>query len=162
MPILCPENIPKNYFALDDTERRKLGIPRIDTHVYARENGWVIQALATLYAATGEKGHLNDAITAANWIIDRRSLDGRGFSHDEKDVAGPYLGDTLAMGAAFLALYTVTAETAWLDRAIAAAQFINEKFKSDTGIFHLIKHRHDPRQLSRLTRTSLSRGLPIF
>ena len=130
---LVPGEHSEDYFALDDTERRKLGIPRIDTHVYARENGWVIQALATLYAATGEKGHLNDAITAANWIIERRSLDGRGFSHDEKDVAGPYLGDTLAMGGAFLALYTVTAETAWLDRAIAAAQFINEKFKSDSG-----------------------------
>jgi uncharacterized protein YyaL (SSP411 family) len=130
---LVPGEHSGEYFALDDAERRKLGVPRIDKHVYARENGWVIQALATLYAATGEKGHLDDAMTAANWIIERRSLGDGGFSHDEKDAAGPYLGDTLAMGGALLALYTVTADTVWLDRAIAAAQFINEKFKSDPG-----------------------------
>ena len=109
------------------------GIPRIDTHVYSRENGWAIQALAALYAVTGEKEQLDDAVRAANWIIAARSLPGGGFSHGEKDVAGPYLGDTLAMGAAFLALYTVTAEASWLDRAMSAAQFVNANFKSDPG-----------------------------
>ena len=123
----------EEYFALDDQARLAKGIPRVDTHVYARENGWVIQALAALYAATGEKEHLDDAVRAANWIIGRRSLPGGGFSHDEEDVAGPYLGDTLTMGSAFLALYSVTADPAWLDRAIAAAQFIKANFKSEPG-----------------------------
>ena len=123
----------EEYFALDDQARRAKGIPRVDTHVYARENGWVIQALATLYAATGENEHLDDAVRAANWIIGRRSLPGGGFSHDEEDVAGPYLGDTLTMGSAFLALYSVTADPAWLDRAVAAANFINANFKSEPG-----------------------------
>ena len=129
----CSGRTFRGVFALDDAQRRKFGIPRIDKHVYARENGWVIQALATLYAATGETGYLDDAITAATWMMEHRSLGGGGFSHDEKDAAGPYLGDTLAMGGGFLALYTATADTAWLDRAIAAANFINEKFKSDPG-----------------------------
>src|SRR5260370_20424889 len=31
-----------SYFALDDGQRRKLGIPRIDTHMYTRENGCAI------------------------------------------------------------------------------------------------------------------------
>ena len=123
----------EEYFALDDHARRAKGIPRVDTHVYARENGWVIQALAALYAATGENEHLDDAVRAANWIVGRRSLPGGGFSHDQEDVAGPYLGDTLTMGSAFLALYSVTADPAWLDRAIAAAQFINANFKSELG-----------------------------
>ena len=30
------------YYALSDAERRKLGMPRIDTNLYARENGWAI------------------------------------------------------------------------------------------------------------------------
>src|SRR3984885_6448095 len=30
------------YYALGDAERRKLGIPRIDRNIYARENGWAI------------------------------------------------------------------------------------------------------------------------
>jgi uncharacterized protein len=130
---LVPGEHSEEYFALDDSARRAKGIPRVDTHVYARENGWVIQALASLYGVTSEKEHLEDAVHAANWIIARRSLPSGGFSHDEKDTAGPYLGDTLSMGAAFLALYAATADASWLDRAIAAAQFINASFKSDLG-----------------------------
>ncbi|MFZ0711434.1 MAG: hypothetical protein WAM53_15465, partial [Terrimicrobiaceae bacterium] len=91
------------------------------------------QALAALYAVTGEKEQLDDAVRAANWIIAARSLPGGGFSHDAKDVAGPFLGDTLSMGGAFLALYAVTAEASWLDRAMSAAQFVNANFKSDPG-----------------------------
>ena len=34
------------YYSLDDHARRGLGVPRVDTHLYARENGWVIRALA--------------------------------------------------------------------------------------------------------------------
>ena len=130
---LIPGEHSEEYFALDDDARRKKGIPRIDTDVYSRENGWAIQALATLYAVTGEEEYLDDAVRAANWIIARRALPDGGFSHDEKDVAGPYLGDTLSMGGAFLALYTVTGNPSWLDRATSAAQFINANFKSDTG-----------------------------
>ena len=130
---LVPGEHSEEYFALSDDARRKKGIPRVDTHVYSRENGWAIQALATLYAVTGEKEYLDDAVRAANWIIAHRALPGGGFSHDEKDVAGPYLGDTLSMGSAFLALYTVTGNPSWLDRATSAAQFINANFKSDTG-----------------------------
>lgn len=130
---LVPGQHSEGYFALDDKARREKGIPRIDTHVYSRENGWAISALSSFYAVTGETEHLDDAIRAANWIIARRALPGGGFSHDEKDVAGPYLGDTLFMGNAFLILYAVTADRSWLDRATSAANFINEHFKSDTG-----------------------------
>jgi uncharacterized protein YyaL (SSP411 family) len=57
------------YFQLSDAARRQRGIPRIDKHIYSRENGWAINALATLYAFTGEQDYLDDAIRAANWII---------------------------------------------------------------------------------------------
>jgi len=64
-----------------------------------------------------------------------RSLPGGGFRHDQKDPAGPYLGDTLTMGRAFLALYTVTADRKWLQRAEDAAQFISKNFKRDPAGF---------------------------
>src|SRR5258708_25379202 len=44
-----------DYFALSDAQRRKLGVPRVDKDIYARENGWGIKWLVTLYAATGSK-----------------------------------------------------------------------------------------------------------
>jgi uncharacterized protein YyaL (SSP411 family) len=117
------------YFALNDAARRKLGIPAVDKHRYARENGWMINALATAYAMTGERAYLDDAQRAARWIIANRSLPGGGFRHDEKDVAGPYLEDTLAMSDAFLALYAATGEREWLARAASGAEFIEQHFR---------------------------------
>jgi uncharacterized protein YyaL (SSP411 family) len=125
-----PGQHSEEYFQLDDAGRRKLGIPRIDKHVYARENGWVITALTHLYMATGDKEVLKEAEQAADWILANRSLPGGGFSHDAKDVAGPYLGDTLAMGRAFYALYQATGKRQWLVHAEQAAQFISTHFNN--------------------------------
>ncbi len=123
------------YFALNDAGRRKQGVPRVDKHVYARENGWAINALATLYAATGDAKYLNQATKAANWIVKNRALDGGGFRHDSRDTAGPYLGDTLAMGRAFLQLYAVTGDRAFLGRAEDAAKFIVANFRDPAAGF---------------------------
>jgi len=125
---LVPGEHSADYFALDDAGRRARGIPRIDRHVYARENGWVIQALCALSAATGETSCRAEALRAATWVLAHRALPGGGFSHDEHDDAGPYLGDTLAMGRAFLALHQLTQDQAWLDRALAAAHYIETHF----------------------------------
>jgi len=117
------------YFALDDAGRRKVGMPRVDKNLYARENGWAIEALCEFYAVTADETALSDAKRAAEWIVKQRVLGGGGFAHGgELDPAGPYLGDSLAMGQAFLALYSVTGERAWLTRAEAAANFIAAKF----------------------------------
>jgi uncharacterized protein YyaL (SSP411 family) len=122
-----------SYFALSDADRRKRGIPRVDQHIYARENGWAINALATLYGVTGDESALADATRAAEWIIANRSLPGGGFRHDAQDPGGPYLGDSIYMARAFLKLYAVTAERKWLKRAEETAQFVEAKFKSDVG-----------------------------
>jgi len=121
------------YFALSDSERRKQGIPAVDKHMYARENGWVISALASLYGATGDQQYLDDARRSAIWVIRNRSLPGGGFKHDAQDAAGPYLGDTLAMGRALLSLYAVTADRQWLSRAQQAADYINKHFRQGSG-----------------------------
>lgn len=121
------------FYPLADAERRKLGMPRIDTHIYSRENGWAIRGLTALYDVTGDAKVLARAKKAANWIITNRGLEGGGFSHGEKDRAGPYLNDSLAMAEAFLALYSSTGERDWLQRAEDAARFIAANFKHDSG-----------------------------
>jgi len=120
------------YFKLSDAERRKQGIPRVDQHIYARENGWMITALCELYKAGRDQATLAEAKRAAFWIVENRSLPHGGFRHDEHDVAGPYLGDTLAMGQGFFALYKVTHEDAYLQQAEDALGFINFYMSSDT------------------------------
>jgi uncharacterized protein len=121
------------YFQLSDSGRRELGIPRIDTHIYARENGWAIQALTVLYSVSGDRQCLEDAIRAADWVCEHRGLSKGGFRHGEVDSAGPYLGDTLSMGRAFLGLYAATGDRTWLQRAAGAVEFISENFGSDVG-----------------------------
>jgi uncharacterized protein len=116
------------YFSLDDAGRRARGIPRVDMHRYSRENGWAISALCALSGATGDPAALKDARRAADWVVAHRSLAGGGFRHDEVDAAGPFLGDTLSMGSAFLALYQSTGDAAWLNRAESADDFIAAHF----------------------------------
>lgn len=116
------------FFALDDAGRRLKPMPRIDTNIYARENGWAIAALAAYHDATGEREALARAVAAATWIADNRMVADSGFTHGEADKNGPFLGDTLAMGQAFLALYRSTSDRAWLERAARAAGFIEQYF----------------------------------
>jgi uncharacterized protein YyaL (SSP411 family) len=122
-----------DYFALDDAHRRAQGIPRVDKHIYARENGWAISALVTLYASTGDTAVLDDALRATRWTIANRSLPGGGFRHGTTDANGPYLGDTIAMQRAFLSLYGATADRQWLTHAEAAMKFIDANFKDPQG-----------------------------
>jgi uncharacterized protein YyaL (SSP411 family) len=132
---LKPGEHSTEYFALDDAGRRARGVPRVDRHIYALQNGQIIEALATWAEYSGDGDALAAAQRAANWIIAHRALPAGGFSHDEKDAAGPYLSDTLAMGRAFLALYRATADRAWLTRASAAADFIAANFARAQGGF---------------------------
>lgn len=121
------------FYPLDDKGRRAIGMPRIDQNSYARENGWAIRGLTALYDATGDKQVLNRAIKAANWIEANRSIGDGGFKHGESDRAGPYLGDTLAMEEAFLALYVSTGDRTWLEKSRASLAFIEKNFRSKIG-----------------------------
>jgi uncharacterized protein YyaL (SSP411 family) len=70
---LVPGEHSAGYFASSDAERRKQGVPRVDQHQYARENGWAIAGLVAQYAATGDETALAEARQAANWVIAHRS-----------------------------------------------------------------------------------------
>jgi len=121
-----------SFYSLKDDERAHLGrMPKVDTHLYARENGWMIRALAAFYDATGEEKYLAKALTAAQWVLTERLSEKGGFRHDVQDAAGPYLGDTLSMAQAFLALYESTGDRQWLIHAQNAADFIQRSFKKD-------------------------------
>jgi uncharacterized protein YyaL (SSP411 family) len=131
------ETLPgKSFYALTAEERAKLGRePRIDTNIYARENGWAISGLAAFYNATGDQSALDAAERAAEYILTNRAIDEGGFRHGANDRAGPYLGDTLAMGQAALDLYAATGDRRWLDVADRAGAFIIANFKDETGGF---------------------------
>lgn len=126
----------KAYFKLANKQRRALGMPSIDKNIYARENGWIISSILSLYTVTGEQHYLDKAIKNANWIIKNRSFAGDGgFIHSPSDPKSIYLDDTLAMGQAFLNLYATTGSRLWLERASSAANFIKSNFQDSDGGF---------------------------
>ena len=121
------------YYALDDAARRRLGTPPIDQHIYSRENGWAIVALCQANDSLGNAHALDMAKRAANWIVDHRALPGGGFRHDDRDAAGPYLADNLAMTQAFLSLYRSSGDRAWLTKSEATFAFIDAHFRAADG-----------------------------
>lgn len=122
------------YYALSDGDRRKLGMPRIDKNLYARENGWAISGLAAYYDVTNDPKALAIAERAAKWVNTNRALPDGGFRHGDKDRGGPFLGDTLAMGQAFLDLYAATGNRDWLTSAAKAGDFV-ATFRDEAGGF---------------------------
>jgi hypothetical protein len=121
------------YFPLDDAGRRSLGLPRIDDTIYARENGWVISALLSLYAASENEPALEQALASAEFVIRHRRLANGGFSHGANDIGGPYLADNQSMAQAFIALYRATGERRWLDELALTLEFIETSFKNAEG-----------------------------
>lgn len=146
----------QEYFALNDTERRKRGIPRIDKNRYAQENGQAIEALSALYETSGDDAALQAAKQAAAWVLKHRSLPGGGFRHGERDPGGPFLGDTLAMGRAFLQLYRATADRAWLEHAGRSARFIAQQFRATAAGFNTAAIQSGPVQPLPVTEENIS------
>jgi uncharacterized protein YyaL (SSP411 family) len=126
---VVPGQHAAGYFALPDAERRARGLPRVDRSLYTRENGWAVEALAELYRAAGDEQALQDAVTAARWLLAHRGRREGGFAHGEDDRGGPFLADTVAAGRGFLALFEATGRREWLDHASAAAAFIDRTFR---------------------------------
>jgi uncharacterized protein len=123
------------YYALDDAGRRKLGMPRIDKNIYARENGWAISGLVAFFNVTNDAQALAIAERAATWINANRALANGGFRHSDNDRGGPFLGDTVTMGQAFLDLYSATGKREWLNAAAKSGDFIAGSFRDEAGGF---------------------------
>ena len=127
---LVPGEHSADYYALADTERRKRGLPRIDTALYTRENGWIVRGLVAYFEATGDRTALGEAEAAARFVVAERPLPGGGFRHDAQDPGGPYLGDNVAAARAFLDLHRATKDPAWLARAEETAAFVDRTFRA--------------------------------
>jgi len=112
------------FYAKDDAARRTGPRPPIDRHSYARENGWAVASLATLYDVTGEPKLLAAAQIAFDWALANRRAPGGGFGHSRATDDDTHLGDTLAMAEAAMALYRSTAERRYLTFATDLAGVI--------------------------------------
>jgi uncharacterized protein len=118
-----------DYYASSDARRRALGLPRIDTHDYAADNGLAIGAYVTLYEATLDPHALAVAKRAAQHIVDTHSTDRGAVTHGlAGEGARLYLADNVAFGWALMRLYEATREPVWIERATRIADFLGSDF----------------------------------
>lgn len=124
------------YFERDDAGRRRLGVPRVDRHRYADANGNAAEALAILYAASGDASALAAARQAVEWTIAHRSDAKTGLMrHGDDADPNPHLSDSLAVARAGLALYEATSERRWLDLSRKLGAGIDSRLRATTAGF---------------------------
>jgi len=144
------------YYALDDATRRALGIPRIDTRVYGRENGLAIAALCTLYEATRDKAVLDRTRRAADAILASHVADDGSVWHDATRKTGPfYLADAAAFGWGLVCLAEATGDAAYREKAIKVGEAIVKNFLNespDDAPHGLWDHTVDPNAVGVFTR----------
>ncbi len=125
----------KVFFAMNGAQRAQLGRqPRVDQNIYARENGWAISGLIAYANVTGDATALAQAERTAEWIIANRRDDNGIFKHGANDRGGPFLGDTIAMGAAAIDLYAATGKRRWLTLAAESGVALG-RFRDGDGGF---------------------------
>lgn len=135
-----------DYYKKDDAGRRALGLPRVDDHVYAQENGQGIAALCTLAAslrqrATGAEDAarhfsadaepLRRAEHAAERLLRSHvTADGSVVRLDAAGKAQPvrYLADAAALGRGLACLAAQTRKPAYLTAASRIATALARDF----------------------------------
>ncbi|HET9626150.1 MAG TPA: DUF255 domain-containing protein [Kofleriaceae bacterium] len=121
------------FYAAGEAERKKLGTPWVDTHVYARENAMAITALVALAEASGDAAPLARAKRAAGRIA-ASHVDASGdVWHDAARKDGLlYLADHAELGLAFVRLAAASHDPAWLARAKQIAAAMDARFADPT------------------------------
>jgi uncharacterized protein len=129
------------YYRLGDVERRRLGIPRVDDHVYGHENGLAIAAFCALYDATHDPAILARARRAADLVL--RTLVGPDGAVRRAGLGVRYLADAASFGRALARLAEATGEVSYKEAAVRVAEAMQRDLgDAATGAF--FAHTADP------------------
>jgi uncharacterized protein len=90
------------YYRLGDRERRALGVPRVDDHVYGHENGLAVAAFVALYEASHDPAALARARLAAGVV--QRTLIAPDGAVRRTSQGARYLADAASFGRALARL----------------------------------------------------------
>ncbi len=127
------------FYALGDAARRARGVPRVDKHEYAHENGLAIEAYVALHEATCKPGSsqppcdpavLATARRAAARILATHLAGGTagGVTHDADPSARVlHLADNAAFGSALARLFEATGDASYRDAAEKIADVLRDQ-----------------------------------
>jgi uncharacterized protein len=134
-------------------ERAKRIWPSRDEKVIAAWNGLMLRAVAEAARAFGAEKHRSLAIRNGEFLFREMVRDGgasagprvmRSWKDGEAKIRG-FLEDHAAVGLGALALYELTFDRIWLDRARAlAASAVRWFWDDETSAFYDTPHDHEP------------------
>jgi uncharacterized protein len=149
------------YYALGDKERRALGIPRVDPHVYPLENGLAISALVTLHEAIPSPDMLAKARKAADFVLKTLVTDDGLVKRFARADAVRFLADAASFGRALVRLESATSEAKYRDAAVKIATVMLRDFEDKaTGTF--FDHTVDPKATGVFARRERSVTNNVF
>ncbi|MEL6811129.1 MAG: thioredoxin domain-containing protein [Bacteroidota bacterium] len=111
--------------------RNKRPKPRLDDKTLTSWNGLMIKGYVDAYKVFGKKEYLNAALTNAALISEKQIQPNGALFHNYKDgksTINGYLEDTATIVDAFIALYEVTLDAQWIERADALTKYAFEYF----------------------------------
>ncbi len=135
------------YYSKNDADRIALGVPRVDTHEYPRENGLAIGAYCKYFAATNDATVLERAKKAADRILATHATEGGALSHDVKGGEHAekivHLGDSAFFAWGLLALADATKDVGRITQASRLADAILDRVEDPRG-GGFFAHSKDP------------------
>ena len=135
-----PTETRNGYYALNDQQRREIGLPHVDKTIYGDINGRLISALVQLYEASGDVIYLQQAETIGNYLVTHHLLPDAWFAQATQDPAPKhgqrnqgrlrnlpnqqkmFLRTQAHIGQGMLALFKANGNPNWLRRADKLAE----------------------------------------
>lgn len=131
------------YYASSESQRLRLGLPDIDRHVYAAENGLMIAALCRLFEATHSAAVLTAARRAADAIVSSHVDANGGVLHDATSSDKVhFLADGAALGRGLVRLFVVSQDARYLETAQRIAGGLEPLYDEALGSY--LAHDADP------------------
>lgn len=123
------------YYALGEQRRLALGVPRVDTNEYGRENGLAIAAYVAMFEATADPGVLARAKEAALHIGKTHHTGRGGIGHAaaKEEPKQLFLADNAAFGWGLVRLHDADPGGPWLASARAIGDFLLAELADPSG-----------------------------
>ena len=132
--------------------RNKRARPRLDDKTLTSWNGLMIKGYVDAYRVFQEERFLERALANAQFIAANQYRSDGGLYHSYKDgksTINGYLEDYAAVIDAFIALYEVTLEEDWLDKAKDLAEYTFTKFFDNEQAMFYFTSSDDPKLVTR-------------
>ncbi|WP_430412099.1 thioredoxin domain-containing protein [Kordia sp.] len=138
-------------------EREKRTPPRLDDKVLTSWNALMLQGYVDAYRVLGKTEYLEAAKKNANFILQNQLRSDGGLNHtykDGKSSINGYLEDYAAVIESFIALYQVTFDETWLQKAKELTDYSIAHFKDETTQMFFFTSNKDVDLIARKTEVN--------